>query len=49
MAHPRETITGTTTVGARLPDLTLADLHGGFVKFADLRGRKTLLFFWGSW
>jgi peroxiredoxin len=36
-------------VGAPLPDLTLPLLDGGTLRFADLRGKRTLLYFWGSW
>jgi len=39
----------TTTVGQTLPDLTLPRLDGGELRFADLRGKKLLLFMWGSW
>jgi hypothetical protein len=37
------------TVGEPLPALTLPVVDGGELNLADLRGRKTLLFFWGSW
>jgi peroxiredoxin len=36
-------------VGDRLPDVRLPGLDGGEVDFATLRGKKLLLFFWGSW
>jgi peroxiredoxin len=36
-------------VGDRLPDVRLPGLDGGEVDFAALRGKKLLLFFWGSW
>ncbi|MEJ7762031.1 MAG: redoxin domain-containing protein [Thermomicrobiales bacterium] len=39
----------TSEVGKVLPDLTLAALDGGEVRFADLRGKRTLLFMWASW
>ncbi len=39
----------TTDVGEILPDLTLPWLDGGTLQCADLRGKKTLLFMWGSW
>ena len=39
----------TTDVGEMLPDLTLPRLDGGDLQFADLRGKKLLLFMWGSW
>ena len=39
----------TTGVGQMLPDLTLPRLDGGELRFADLRGKKLLLFTWGSW
>ena len=38
-----------TDVGQMLPDLTLPRLDGGELRFADLRGKKLLLFVWGSW
>ncbi|HEV2107847.1 MAG TPA: hypothetical protein VGR16_06265 [Thermomicrobiales bacterium] len=38
-----------TDVGQMLPDLTLPRLDGGELRFADLRGKKMLLFMWGSW
>ena len=33
----------------RLPELTLPRLDGGELRFADLRGKRLLLFLWGSW
>ena len=39
----------TTGVGQMLPDLTLPRLDGGDLRFADLRGKRLLLFMWGSW
>ncbi len=41
--------TMTTDVGHVLPDLSLPRLNGGDLQFADLRGKKVLLFMWGSW
>jgi hypothetical protein len=40
-----------TTVGAGtpLPDFILPKLDGGELDLAELRGKKVLLFFWGSW
>ena len=35
--------------GAPLPDLVLPRLDGGELGLANLRGKKQLLFFWGSW
>lgn len=32
-----------------LPNLTLPRLDGGQMRFSDLRGKRLLLFFWGSW
>ena len=40
---------GQTLVGQTLPDLTLPRLDGGDLRFADRRGKKLLLFMWGSW
>ncbi|CAA9553429.1 MAG: hypothetical protein AVDCRST_MAG73-3013 [uncultured Thermomicrobiales bacterium] len=39
----------TTGVGQTLPDLTLPRLDGGELRFADRRGKRLLLFMWGSW
>ncbi len=39
----------TTGVGAPLPALVLPKLDGGDVDPAELRGKKLLLFMWGSW
>ncbi|MDP9363191.1 MAG: peroxiredoxin family protein [Chloroflexota bacterium] len=39
----------TTDVGQTLPDLSLPRLEGGDLRFGDLRGKKLLLFMWGSW
>jgi peroxiredoxin len=39
----------TGAVGTLLPDLLLPRLDGGELALADQRGRKLLLFFWGSW
>lgn len=36
-------------VGDPLPDLKLPLLDGGHLAFGDLRGKRLLLFFWGSW
>jgi peroxiredoxin len=36
-------------VGERLPDISLPTLDGDRLDFASLRGKKALLFFWGSW
>ena len=36
-------------VGDRLPEVTLPGLDGGEVRLGDLRGKRRLLFFWGSW
>ena len=42
-------ITDVAGVGMPLPDLTLPTLDGENLRFADLRGKKLLLFMWGSW
>ncbi len=36
-------------VGSPLPDLDLPSLDGGELRFGDLRGKRLLLFMWGSW
>lgn len=38
-----------TRVGERSPDWTLPQLDGGELSLRELRGKKTLLFFWASW
>lgn len=39
----------TANVGDPLPDIVLPRLGGGELRFGELRGRRLLLFFWGSW
>jgi peroxiredoxin len=36
-------------VGDRLPEVTLPGLDGPMVALGALRGKRRLLFFWGSW
>jgi peroxiredoxin len=36
-------------VGDPLPDITLPLLAGGTLALGALRGKRLLLFFWGSW
>ncbi len=36
-------------VGCPLPDAALPTLDGGAVRLADLRGKRRLLYMWGSW
>jgi len=36
-------------VGDPLPDVSLPRLDGGTLAFTELRGKRLLLFFWGSW
>jgi hypothetical protein len=38
-----------TGVGDPLPDVTLSSLAGGACRLAALRGKRRLLFMWGSW
>jgi hypothetical protein len=40
---------GTITVGQALPPLTLPDLEGQPLALESLRGKRVLLFMWGSW
>ena len=40
---------GPIRVGETLPDIALPRLDGGDLGFADLRGKRLLLFMWGSW
>ncbi len=47
-----ETVTTSNTmvnVGSPLPDVVLPRLDGGELRFGELRGKRLLLFFWGSW
>ncbi|MBA3416093.1 MAG: hypothetical protein H0U10_12795 [Chloroflexia bacterium] len=43
------TTSGVVAVGDALPDVALPLLGGGELAFRDLRGKKLLLYFWGSW
>lgn len=36
-------------VGQELPAIQLPQLDGGELDFGALRGKKLLIFFWGSW
>ena len=36
-------------IGDTLPDITLPLLDGGELNLSDLRGKRILLYFWGSW
>lgn len=36
-------------VGHPFPDVTLPTLDGGELGIADLRGKRLLLYMWGSW
>ncbi len=36
-------------IGHPLPDLALPRLDGELVHMDSLRGRRVVLFFWGSW
>ena len=40
---------GVVAVGASLPAVAFPLLDGGELALHDLRGRKLLLYFWGSW
>ena len=42
-------MTTTLTAGNPAPHITLPSLDGDTVSLADLRGKRLLLFFWGSW
>jgi peroxiredoxin len=35
--------------GQAVPAITLPRLDGGELSFAELRGQRVLIFFWGSW
>jgi peroxiredoxin len=35
--------------GDRLPSLSLPQLNGDTFSLESLRGKRSLLFFWGSW
>jgi len=36
-------------VGDTFPEIKLPRLNGGTIDFSDPRGKRLLLFFWGSW
>lgn len=36
-------------VGEAFPEVTLPRLDGGSLSIPDQRGKRLLLFFWGSW
>jgi peroxiredoxin len=42
-------ITKPGRAGATLPAFTLPLLDGGALDFSTLRGKRAVLFFWGSW
>ena len=39
----------TTTAGKPLPEMTLPTLDGTSHALSEFRGKRLLLFFWGSW
>ena len=39
----------TVTIGGRVPELGLKDLHGNVLELKSLRGKYVVLDFWGSW
>lgn len=41
--------TAPARVGDTLPDITLPKLAGGELDLSKLRGKRLLLYFWGSW
>ena len=41
--------TGIAGIGNQFPDIALPTLDGGELHVSDLRGKKVLLFMWGSW
>ncbi|MFW6074371.1 MAG: peroxiredoxin family protein [Chloroflexota bacterium] len=43
------TATARGRTGAPLPDITLPTLDGKEFRLGDVTGKRTLLFFWGSW
>ncbi len=40
---------GIAGIGDQFPDVTLPMLGGGELRVSSLRGKKVLLFMWGSW
>ncbi len=36
-------------VGLPFPEVTLPSLDGGDLSITDLRGKRLLLYMWGSW
>jgi peroxiredoxin len=41
--------TGIAGIGDPFPDVALPTLDGGELRVSSLRGKKVLLFMWGSW
>ncbi len=41
--------TGVAEIGDQFPDVRLPTLKGEELSFSNLRGKKVLLFMWGSW
>jgi peroxiredoxin len=41
--------TGVVNVGDEAPDFTLRSLDGEEVGLSEYRGKKLVLFMWGSW
>lgn len=39
----------TMTAGKPVPDMTLPSLDGAPRALAEFKGKRLLLFFWGSW
>ena len=37
------------TIGDPAPELLLPDLTGTVIDVGSMRGRRLILFFWGSW
>jgi peroxiredoxin len=44
-----DAITTVARVGDPLPEIVLPRLDGGELALSSLRGKRLLLFFWGSW
>lgn len=49
MTIQKTTTSSAVRVGDRLPSITLPRLGGGEVALDTLRGKRRLLFMWGSW
>ncbi|HEV2287459.1 MAG TPA: TlpA disulfide reductase family protein [Candidatus Acidoferrales bacterium] len=45
----KKTVIAAGEIGSRLPDFTVADLHGHKISSSELRGKVVLIDFWATW